>query len=732
MSGESAYVRELAEAIGPRPATTDAEARAADWLTAVMEAKGLQVQRQEIDTPRTESWGLFIGYVLAIVAAGAAFFPMLRIACLVVAIVAAAIVELDLLKRFSLASILPKGPSQNVIAKHVPRTGRNERARKVIVVANLDSARPSIITNTWMVRSQRAITLITLAAVWLIVFFLLATFSPWKIGWEQWLWYITLVPAVWLLFPIVVILQRELIMKASPGANANASGVAAMVAVVDRLIPDKADATVHVEPTEPVRQGEDVVWAADLVPEDATLSYAPGAAPARGAEQGAEDSADELSDLEPERSGAAGLDIGSVPDRRARTGSISTTPPLAEGDKWADTGTIEWTDASKATGGIEMPSRRGGRETAPPPDIDVSRRHPVPLADDDLLDDAFADLAGPSRRDASVPPSAGGGDAKSGLFGDIEPPAPTEGKGAGKDEEKNGVLGWLGVDRSWDARKKGREIGSWEKFDDEEDHDDPGSGFKGGEVPEDDDSGGTESLWDQPAPEPVGQPVYPRETAPAATPRPSWSAASAPMPSVPEHTQPTMWDSPAARGDAYGMVSGPLDVDDPNFTDDEIARIRRKVTQGVDRDLTEKEIWFVGTGAGEVGGYGMKEFIRSNADDLRDAYVIGLYCVGTGALAYVDEEGGPVGKVRADRRMVTTAKRVAREHELPVKSRTSRWTATDVFVARRAGIKAMSIMAFDINGRLGEWRSLYDTADSVNEEAVAAAADFVTALIRDL
>jgi hypothetical protein len=260
------------------------------------------------------------------------------------------------------------------------------------------------------------------------------------------------------------------------------------------------------------------------------------------------------------------------------------------------------------------------------------------------------------------------------------------------------VFGWLGVDKGWDARKKGAEIGSWERFDDEEEDD---TGFKGGEVPED--SGGSGPSWDQPAPEPIGTPVG------GASSLPRSGSVSDRM---------TFGDLPS--------------IDDPGFTTEEIARIRRKVSQTTDRELTEKEIWFVGTGAGEVGGAGMKEFLKSHADELADAYFLGLYCVGTGSLRYVSEEGGPLSKVRADRRLVTAAKRVARDQDMPVKGRVSRWGVTDTFVARRRGMKAMSVMAFDINGRLGQWRSTGDTPDKVGQEELSLAADYVTALIREL
>ena len=44
MSGEMSHVIELAEGIGPRPATTDAEAKAADYIQGVFGARGLDVE----------------------------------------------------------------------------------------------------------------------------------------------------------------------------------------------------------------------------------------------------------------------------------------------------------------------------------------------------------------------------------------------------------------------------------------------------------------------------------------------------------------------------------------------------------------------------------------------------------------------------------------------------------------------------------------------------------------
>jgi hypothetical protein len=717
MSGESAYLTELADTIGPRPATTDAEARAAEWVTEVFTAKGLEVSRQEIDTPRTTSWGPLVTYVLTILAACAAtpLFPLALVPALVVALVAAVLLTLDLTGRFRMASIMPKGPSQNIIAKHCPHARRNERMRKVVIVANIDSARPSLVTNGGLVRSQTVIVRITLCVSWLVVLLVAAGILPWTKAWEPWLWYVGIVASLWLLFPMVVVLQKELAGTPSDGANADASGIAAMLGIVDRLIPEAAEARPSAAPAQPVRQGADVVWAADLVPGEADLRYSGATAP-------------------PARERSRGVDASDV-------------------GSWAEVGA---TADEEQLGGLDAENiprrRRGAFDTGEVPVAGATRGEPVLPFDDDLIDNAFADsgaiprVSRSSEPSTDVPADVAQGAPPARPIADVDvsalvetPPAPPaddrDGKPGKKDKgaQEGGVFGWLGVDTGWDARKKGREIGSWEKFDDEEeDHE---AGWKGGEVGDEEfdrggsygptglpDAGGTGSLWESLDRLPTNRADASHvDEAPARPPAPA-----------PRASQPTQHPSPRAEHESLTGHLSDLAISDPGFATDEIARIRRKVTQGVDRELSEKEIWFVATGAGEVDGWGMRELLKEHGEELRDAYFIGLYCVGTGALTYVTDEGGPIGKVSADRRLVTAAKRVARDKDVPMTGGVSRWCETDVYVARRKKHKAMSLMAFDINGRLGEWRSVEDTVAQVSADNLAVAADFVTALIREL
>jgi len=44
----------------------------------------------------------------------------------------------------------------------------------------------------------------------------------------------------------------------------------------------------------------------------------------------------------------------------------------------------------------------------------------------------------------------------------------------------------------------------------------------------------------------------------------------------------------------------------------------------------------------------------------------------------------------------------------------------------------MSVMAFDVNGRIPNWHWTTDTTDDVSEANIETAVEFVTALIKEL
>ncbi|TLM69750.1 MAG: Zn-dependent exopeptidase M28 [Actinobacteria bacterium] len=234
------------------------------------------------------------------------------------------------------------------------------------------------------------------------------------------------------------------------------------------------------------------------------------------------------------------------------------------------------------------------------------------------------------------------------------PTAAPEGTG-GRDR---GIADWLGLGRGFDARKKGREIGSWDNFGDEGADDADEIGWKGGAAPAE-------------------------------------------------------------------------DVDDPEFAAAEAARIRKLVTERADRDLVEKEVWFVATGAEEVGTFGMRAFLAAHKEEASDAVIINIDNVGAGKVHYITSEGMVV-RYHCDRRLASAAKRVAREEEMDIRGKDYRGLTTDATPALARGFRAMSVMAFDINGRIPNWHWKTDTVETCSEEVIDSAADFVAKLIRGL
>jgi hypothetical protein len=183
-------------------------------------------------------------------------------------------------------------------------------------------------------------------------------------------------------------------------------------------------------------------------------------------------------------------------------------------------------------------------------------------------------------------------------------------------------------------------------------------------------------------------------------------------------------------GDKGGAASGDF-LGDPDYAADEAARIRRRVTEHIDRDIADKEIWFVATGAEEVGTYGMQELLKTYGEDLRSAFIINIDGVAGGKLHWITQEGMARG-YRATPRLLSTAKRVSRENQIAISPKKYRALSTDATPALARGFKAMSVMAFDINGRIPNWHWKTDTSDTVDEETLERAVQFVTALVREL
>ncbi len=591
------YARTLAEEIGPRPATTDAEHRAAEWLAQTFGGYGLETELHEFDAPRTYSWAYVIYHLLtigaAVIAGPAIWGGRLVWPAFAISAISAFFLWSDLDTRWGFTRLMPKGPSQNVIARHVPRARRGERLRRIVVIAHYDSARSSLAFSPKMVSGFPTTFGLMKWCTYLTPLFVLFMALPFTAKAEPWLWYATMLVAAYLIVPLVINVHRELFMPFVAGANDNASGVAAMLGVMERLVP-APDATSLVTDSFPsLRRGPLAAEQAGVVPEGAELHYTPAAEPSSAA----------------------------LPD------DFTWAEPVAE--KPREQGLLDFDTMEFGAVGTPEPTRPARAAQAEP----AVERDSLP-----------ADIAGSDAHEDSAAP----GREKRRLLGGL-------GKKREK-REKEEVSDWLGVGDDFDARKAGREIGSWDNFE-EDQPDEDGFGWKGG-----------------------------------------WAG-----------------DDP---------------IGDPEFAASEAARIRRRVTQDVDRELTEKEIWFVATGAEEVGTCGMQALLRDYGEELRDALIINIDGAGIGQLYWISAEG-MARKYRANARLIGLARRVSRETETVVKPRVFKGLSTDATPALARGFKAVSIMALGADGLPTNWHWRADTVDELDPALIEKMADFVTAMVRE-
>ena len=212
------HLTALADEIGPRPATTEAEHRAAAYVESVFVARGLEPEIQEFDAPRSYSWAYVLYHLLTIASAVIAgtwlLGGMLVWLGFAISAITAFFLWTDLDTRWGLTRLMPKGPSQNVIARHLPKQRRGERMKKVVVVAHYDSARASLAFSPGMVKQFPFTFALMKWCSFAVPVLLLAIAAPlpWSAVVDRYLWYASLVAAAYLVIPLLIHVHREIAM----------------------------------------------------------------------------------------------------------------------------------------------------------------------------------------------------------------------------------------------------------------------------------------------------------------------------------------------------------------------------------------------------------------------------------------------------------------------------------------------------------------------------------------
>ncbi|MFR8147078.1 aminopeptidase [Adlercreutzia equolifaciens] len=270
------HVAYLSQEIGPRPAGTEEEQRAALYISEQFSAEaGLTTAMEDFQCnpdsslPRTLCSGVAVLVTLVATIVGALAIP-----AIVVSLICAALAAAEVFDKPVLSRLLNRGVSQNVVARYLPAKSptRASRRRKVIVVANYDSgkvrrdlngAMPAVLPILYWVELAMLVVMPLLLAIRMVLApdgSVLVVFNV--------LLAVAMVVAV---LPVASFLLEKF-ANYNEGANCNAAGVAVLLEVASRVaaardLPDAPEPTVH---------GEAAAVSAGLVPEGAEIVYHTG------------------------------------------------------------------------------------------------------------------------------------------------------------------------------------------------------------------------------------------------------------------------------------------------------------------------------------------------------------------------------------------------------------------------------------------------------------------------
>jgi hypothetical protein len=225
------HVSALAEGIGPRGSTTEAERRASVYCEQVLARLGWTPTVE----PFTSARSIYFPYVLAQVPMLFAFllYPLggriTAALALLLSLVAITSMVLELsLRNNPLRWVVPKGDSQNVVAT-VPPAG--EHRQDLVLIGHVDSHRTPIIfrSSRWIAVYQIFVALMFLLSMAQIVLYLLGTVTQWR-----WIWPASLPYVICSLLLVAHHLHADR-TPFSPGANDNATGAGLVLTLAQHL-----------------------------------------------------------------------------------------------------------------------------------------------------------------------------------------------------------------------------------------------------------------------------------------------------------------------------------------------------------------------------------------------------------------------------------------------------------------------------------------------------------------
>lgn len=141
------------------------------------------------------------------------------------------------------------------------------------------------------------------------------------------------------------------------------------------------------------------------------------------------------------------------------------------------------------------------------------------------------------------------------------------------------------------------------------------------------------------------------------------------------------------------------------------------------------ELWLVGTGAGEVGGCGMRAFLETHADWRTDrTYLIDFECVGGGSLHYVRSES-TLDRVVHPPMMRELARRLAGSGAFGEVEPVDLLARTDGLVAAERDLHVLTLVSLDRGGVPRRYHRRDDLPENLEMETIIRSADFAAAVV---
>lgn len=273
MADLNEHVAYLSQEIGPRPAGTEEEQRAALYISETLSSTtGLPTTMEDFQCNPDSSLPRALCSGVAVVATLiATIFSVVSIPAAIIGLACAGLMAAEIVGKPVLSRFLNRGVSQNVVAQYVPlkSTNRASRRRKVILVANYDSGKVRRDLNNATISLLPVLywvefALLVLMPALLLIRMVMAPQEGSLIAFN-----VVLGVAMVIAVLPVVSFALERMAAYNEGANCNASGVALMMEVAARVaaardLPDADEGFIH---------GEDAARSAGLVPDGAELVY---------------------------------------------------------------------------------------------------------------------------------------------------------------------------------------------------------------------------------------------------------------------------------------------------------------------------------------------------------------------------------------------------------------------------------------------------------------------------